>query len=228
MKQKLKILVVDDDKRIGQLFQDVLQDTGNDVEFASSGEECMSMVKDKTFDLIFLDMVMPGMNGLETLKALKSVNEQVKVVVMTGFSVLGMLESAEKSGALSSLIKPFSIARIQEVVDEIYAKDVMRSIGRNRKALLVTEEDVFAERLTSLLTRMNFSVDICRDIRNLQSSMKSGAVDLILIYTSKWDNDTLEKLNSVRKFATGMQHVMLVDDYTEPEELSKHVHELFQ
>ena len=96
MVEHKEILVVDDDEKIGKLFCDVLKDEGHQVEVVTSGDQAVEALKRKTFNLVFLDMIMPGMNGLETLKVLKESNQSVPVVMMTGYSVLGMLESASK------------------------------------------------------------------------------------------------------------------------------------
>lgn len=228
MNSHLNILVVDDDCRIGQLFRDVLGGIGHQVDIATSGEEGLKTFREKSHDLVFLDMIMPGMDGLATLQALKTANSQVPVVVMTGFSVLGMLENAEKSGALSLLIKPFSINRIQEVIQEVFSGNQPPINLKNSKALLVAEAADGVDRFVSLLGNLGLSVDVCKDMNRLRDTMDRGQHDLILIYASQWDRSTLENLESVRK-CTGKTHrVMLIDDHTQPEELSRQVQILFK
>jgi CheY-like chemotaxis protein len=114
-----RILVVDDEPNIRALFQDALQRSGYQVTTAASGPEALSLAGNQRFDLAFLDIKMPGLNGVDTLKALKQLNPEVNVVMITGYAAEDLVAASLNSGAFVCLTKPFGIAQILEVVRTI-------------------------------------------------------------------------------------------------------------
>jgi CheY-like chemotaxis protein len=113
------ILVVDDEPNIRALFHDALQRSGYQVTTAASGPEALSLAGNQRFDLAFLDIKMPGLNGVDTLKALKQLNPGVNVVMITGYAAEDLVAASLDSGAFVCLTKPFGIAQILEVVQTI-------------------------------------------------------------------------------------------------------------
>lgn len=114
-----RILVVDDEPNIRALFQDALQRSGYQVATAASGPEALSLAGNQRFDLAFLDIKMPGLNGVDTLKALKQLNPEVNVVMITGYAAEDLVAASLNSGAFVCLTKPFGVAQILEVVRTI-------------------------------------------------------------------------------------------------------------
>ncbi|ETR72531.1 MAG: Sporulation initiation phosphotransferase F [Candidatus Magnetoglobus multicellularis str. Araruama] len=80
-----KILVIDDDTAIRKSFALTLNDIGFQVDQASSGNQGIENIKNKTYDLIFLDLKMPGLNGCETLSRIRQINTDVPVYIITAF-----------------------------------------------------------------------------------------------------------------------------------------------
>ena len=115
----LKILVVDDEPNIRTMFQDVLERSGYQVTTAGSGAEALELARNERFDLAFLDIKMPGLNGVETLQALKQLNPEVNVVMITGYASEDLVAASLDSGAFVCLSKPFGVAQILEVVRTI-------------------------------------------------------------------------------------------------------------
>jgi CheY-like chemotaxis protein len=113
------ILVVDDEPNIRTMFQDALQRSGYRVTTAASGGDALHLAGNQRFDLAFLDIKMPGLNGVETLRALKQLNPDVNVVMITGYAAQDLVAASLDSGAFLCLPKPFGIAQILEVVRTI-------------------------------------------------------------------------------------------------------------
>lgn len=113
------ILVVDDEPNIRAMFQDALQRSGYQVTTAASGGDALSLASDQRFDLTFLDIKMPGLNGVETLKALKQLNPDVNVVMITGYAAEDLVAASLDGGAFLCLPKPFGVAQILEIVRAI-------------------------------------------------------------------------------------------------------------
>ena len=98
---KAKILVVDDEPHIRELFHDALSRRGHEVTTTDSGMQAMAMAQAQQFDIVFLDIKMPGMNGVETLQALQRLNPQATYVMITGFARSELVEESLGSGALA-------------------------------------------------------------------------------------------------------------------------------
>lgn len=114
-----RVLVVDDDPDIGSLFQRVLGGKSQSVTVAKDGYEAIDRIKDNKYDLIFLDVKLPGMNGVETLEKIKSISPDSIVVMMSGYSVEEEVKKALAMGAQDFISKPFDdvdeIMTIEEV-----------------------------------------------------------------------------------------------------------------
>ena len=125
MKQKsqepnnFRVLVVDDDPEIGTLFRRVLANRSQTVTVARDGYEAIEKISADKYDLIFLDVKLPGMDGIETLEKIKSISPDSIVVMMSGYSVEEEIKKAIDIGAQDFIPKPFEdmdhIMTIEEV-----------------------------------------------------------------------------------------------------------------
>ncbi len=115
---KRKILVIDDDAGIRNLCREVLETEECRVSFASNGREGIGKLENGDFDLILLDIQMPLMDGFEVLSAIRSVDKDVPVVVMTGFGTVENAVRALKSGASDFIVKPFEMQEFLRTVKE--------------------------------------------------------------------------------------------------------------
>ncbi|NOZ78068.1 MAG: sigma-54-dependent Fis family transcriptional regulator [Acidobacteria bacterium] len=106
------ILVVDDEPGIRQLVGQILQDEGYDVQTAASGEEALKAVQHDLFDLILLDIWLPGIDGVEVLKRLKASGVPVPVIVISGHASAEQAVAAIQAGAHDFLEKPLSYDRV--------------------------------------------------------------------------------------------------------------------
>lgn len=79
-----KILIVDDEETVGIGMSEMLKDAGFDASYVTNGKEAVEAMGEKPFGLVFMDMVMPGMNGLETFRSIKRLNPGTRVVLFTG------------------------------------------------------------------------------------------------------------------------------------------------
>ena len=113
---KYSILVVDDEKRIRDVTQRMLTQEGFEVAVAETGETGMKMIEEKNFDIILLDLMMPGMSGLEALPLLKARHPYTVVIVITGYATLEHSIEAMKKGAFDFIPKPFSPQDLRLVI----------------------------------------------------------------------------------------------------------------
>jgi two-component system nitrogen regulation response regulator NtrX len=109
---KAIILVVDDEESILDTLSSILEDEGHDVITASSGESAMSKFIENPPDIILLDVWMPGMDGIETLKSIREKNRDVCVIMISGHSSIDTAVHAIKLGAYDFLEKPLSLDKV--------------------------------------------------------------------------------------------------------------------
>jgi two-component system, response regulator, stage 0 sporulation protein F len=113
---KEKILIVDDQFGIRILLTEVLQKEGYQTFQAANGFQAIEIAKQNAPDLVLLDMKIPGMDGIEILKRLKEYDQSIKVIIMTAYGELDMIQEAKELGALTHFAKPFDIDEIRQAV----------------------------------------------------------------------------------------------------------------
>ena len=116
---KASILIVDDDISLGRSLSLVLKHKGYAVTTAQGGREALVEVKERPFDLVFMDIKMPALNGVETYKKMKKVRPGIMVVMMTGYSVEGLVQEAVNNNAYTCLYKPFDVEKMLRLIGEI-------------------------------------------------------------------------------------------------------------
>lgn len=122
-----KILVVDDTAVNRKVFRNLLKDTKAQIYEAASGEECISLVREYTFDLIFLDYMMPGMDGIETMHCMKAMpdNQSARAVViaLTANAIKGAKEMYLSEGFSDYLTKPIALGKLEQMIMNYLPKE---------------------------------------------------------------------------------------------------------
>jgi len=123
MTKKARILVVDDEAPMREALYDWLKEDGYEVGLAESGKHAIAIVMQKSWDVILLDLKMPGMDGLETLKHLKGkqVDTDAEILMMTAYATVDTAVQAMKEGAFDYLVKPFAPDEIEMQIKKIVA-----------------------------------------------------------------------------------------------------------
>ncbi|MCW8892509.1 MAG: response regulator, partial [Deltaproteobacteria bacterium] len=106
------ILIVDDEKSICQSLKGILEDEGFQTSFAATGEKCLEIIQEENPDLILLDIWMPGIDGLETLKKVKQIRPQQLVIMMSGHGSIETAVKATRLGAFDFIEKPLSLEKV--------------------------------------------------------------------------------------------------------------------
>ena len=115
--QTLRILVVDDEEAICRLVLKYLSIDGYEAEAATSGKTAVRMVGEEFFNIVFLDIVMPGISGIEVLERIKEISPKTEVIMMTGSLMNSELRKEQKKkGASGFLLKPFKIEEIVKII----------------------------------------------------------------------------------------------------------------
>jgi len=130
-----KVLLVDDEEEFTSVLSERMQNRGLKVDAVASGTDALEMVEKQSYDAIIVDLQMPGIDGIETLKRMLQKNPDMQVILLTGHATLEKGIEAVKLGAVDFLEKP---ADLQQLLDKI------KSASR-KKMLLVekrAEEDI--------------------------------------------------------------------------------------
>ena len=145
MNAKLQVLVIDDDAVVGRSFDRVLSEKGYDVSTALSGEEALETMENSKFDVVFTDIKMPGMDGLEVTEQIKARCPWTPVVVLTGYGTQDNESKASVLGASGFVRKPLTPEMIENITlkavnDSVVLKDVNKAHEDVVEAEPVTED----------------------------------------------------------------------------------------
>lgn len=122
MQDSKKILVVDDEEDVRLFLQDFLQDREWKVLGAGSGEEALSLMAKEQPDIVLLDIMMPGMDGLEVLERIKRDYPHTNVIMITALNDEVRIHKAKQLGAHNYILKPFSLSYLEKELLGLLAK----------------------------------------------------------------------------------------------------------
>lgn len=118
MEMKASILIVDDDISLCKMMTLMLGRKGYAVTTVQDGLEAIERVKERPFDMIFLDIRMLPINGLETYRRIKKIKPEAVVMMMTAYAVEDLVQEALQEGAYGVTYKPLDIERVVAVIEE--------------------------------------------------------------------------------------------------------------
>jgi two-component system, NtrC family, nitrogen regulation response regulator NtrX len=130
------ILIVDDESGIRQSLKGVLEDEGYKAWVAESGEACLEVLRKRTFEVILLDIWLPGMDGLQTLQKIRDLENAPEVIIISGHGTIETAVRATKLGAYDFLEKPLSIDRTLILVKNAIDAKRLREENRDLKRQL--------------------------------------------------------------------------------------------
>ena len=126
-KDKINLLIVDDEEQFLDSIQQSLAVRDFNVVTVNRGEKALAQARSQPFDIALVDLKMPGIDGEETLKALKKEHKSMEVVILTGHGTIDSATSCIQSGAYSYLQKPCELDRLLETLVSAYKKKVMNA-----------------------------------------------------------------------------------------------------
>ena len=177
MTKSSKILVVDDEPTIRETLAEMLDTEDREVMTAASGEEALALIQKETFDLMLLDLVMPGLGGLQVMEKTRQLAPNTIIIMLTAHGTLSSAIQAMRQGAHDYLLKPASAPSIMASVEEglrlrqeaVRKQQLVHQMERAIKELstgefLLTDTEPEPERPTRFLRASNIVVDLQRQI----------------------------------------------------------------
>lgn len=203
MKEKLKILVVDDDRRMVRTLSDILKVKGYEPIEAYSGEEAVLKAKAQNPGCVLMDLKMPGINGVEALHLIKTASPDLPVVLMSAYAAQEQVEEAKKQGAYTVLTKPIDIQILLSFL----------SLLKKEESILVVDDDpAFCRTIKDILEVKGYSVETEMNAANVLDRMKSNYKLAVVLDLKLGDVDGLEVLKKIRvRYPT--KPVILVTGY---------------
>jgi DNA-binding response OmpR family regulator len=118
----IKVLLVDDEEEFTAALAERLETRGLSVTVASSGEEALAIIGESGFDAVVLDMMMPGMDGMETLTRMLTERPNLQIIMLTGHAQLAQGIAAVKAGAMDYVEKPIAMPELLKKIEEAKTK----------------------------------------------------------------------------------------------------------
>jgi len=152
MSEKPRVMIVDDDENLCRTLSLVLNRKGYDVTVAHSGPEAISKVEEQPFAMIFMDIKMPGMDGVEAFEEIQKIRSDAVVTMMTAYAVEGLVEKALCLGAQGVLYKPVDLKKVMSTIEAVSREHTGVNI------LVVDDDQSTAITLKNILARQGHAV----------------------------------------------------------------------
>ncbi len=182
-----QVLVVDDEKVMQDVMRDILEDAGYKVDVESNGEGGLARLKNKEYAVVFADIRMPKIDGMEFLRRAKHLMPDIEVIMMTGFATVDIAVEAMKLGALDFITKPFNLDHIRIVAARAIERTMLKKQaqeGEYYKKISLTDG------LTELYNRRYFHQLLSAEINRSKRTNHTFCLLMIDADDFKSYNDT--------------------------------------
>ncbi len=184
--QSIRVLVVDDDAAIRDLLETVLRKDGYEVTTLDDPTRADAEVRAGKFHLCLLDIMMPGQDGVETLRKIRKVDKDLAVVMVTGYPSLDTAVQAMKLDALDYLRKPFTVEDLRTVVERVLKKKGLSRTPEEQLHRVIGEtiRNLRKERsltLKQMAKRTGLSVSLLSQIERAESSASISSLYKIAV-----------------------------------------------
>ena len=199
-KDHSRIMVVDDKPDMVTTLAAVLEDEGYDVTGVDDGYRAIELAGKSPFPLIFMDVKMPGINGLDTFREIKKISPDSVVVMMTGFSVEELVKDALEEGAYTVIYKPFDVGQILDLVQAVL----------NHCLVLVADDRALdRENLRAILDDAGYEVSTAENGVQAIAMATARHYRLILMDLRMPGMDWIAVLEEIRKIAPAARGIII-------------------
>ena len=217
MSEEFKILVVDDNEEFCRNVNDILGLRDYEVVTAYDGLKALELVKQNSFDLVLMDVRMPLMNGVETFKKIKEVAPDIPVIMVTAYTVEGLIKEALREGAFGVLKKPLDFNQVFELVE--------RATPDGELILVVDDDESLCANMNDVLSAKGYRVCVAYDGNMAIEKARENNFDIMLIDLKLPTLNGLETYLAIRDFRPDVVSI-IITGY--PEEMGKLVEQALQ
>ena len=161
----MKILVADDDSNLRKVLVSELIEEGFKVDAAESGTKAVTLLESDEYDVLLLDLTMPGLGGMEVLKKIKTLDLPTEVVILTGNATISTAVEAMKLGAYDYLTKPFKLVELRAVLGKAYEKKEL-----SHENLILKEQIKRESETQKIITQSPLMFGIFEDMKKVATS----------------------------------------------------------
>ena len=210
-----KILVVDDNEDYTDSIKDILEDEGYEVETAHNGEDACKLTDCTAYDLVLMDIKMPGMNGVESFLKMKRTNPDVKVVLFTAYALTELIQKARDNGVTAILKKPLDMDELYLTIENAIAKP-------NGGYILLADDDrALCENLYDALSEYGYRVAMACGAHEAIREAERQAFDILLLDLKMPDLNGLEVYRRIKKLQPQVVTILMTGYAEEMNDLIK-------
>ncbi len=215
MENKTNILVVDDLRSIRLTLGGILEDVGHNVVAVENGYQAIEAARQISFDVIFMDIKMPGINGVQTFREIKKIDSKATVIMMTAYSVEDLVKDALEEGAYAIVHKPFDMEKIISIIEAVLTKTLI---------LVVDDQVTDRETLKAVLEEKGYKVATAADGKEAIAMVKQKHYNVIFLDVRLPDMSGVETFEEVKKIDPDVAVIMMTG-YSEEELMRKAIAE---
>lgn len=167
-----KILIVDDNHDLADGLGMVLEDEGYQVTLAYNGTDAIKIFDSSHFDLVFIDIKLPDMNGIELFQYIHKNNPEVETIMMTGFRIEQVLTEVIENGDVKVLREPFEINHVLESLNQVKDESII---------LVSNDNPGFSERMLEFLTDNGMKTILAKNSQKALDSVLLNSVDALVL-----------------------------------------------
>ena len=198
------VLVVDDEKNMRMTLEDILLDEGYAVGTAENGEAAIERLAQGHYDVVLLDVRMPGMGWLETLRRIRRHDDTARIIMMSASSADPLKRTALQEGAVAFLSKPLDIPQVLRLIEE----------GDRRAVLIVGAEPASQARVIDIMRARGYRVVCAEAVREAMELVEQIRFDLIVLDERLSEPSRSHLCQVIRQFTPTTQVVALESQAT--------------
>lgn len=206
MAKETRVLVVDDDISFAESLTDILTEKGYIAVAANSGDEALEKIKERSFDVVLMDVKMPVMDGMQTFKEIKKLRSSATVIMMTAYSMDDLVHDALKEGAYGVLRKPLDI---EQVIRRIEISKAGGSL-----TMIVDDDPNIRTSLKDILEEKGYVVTMAKDGKEAIDIAKERPEDIAIIDMQLPFLNGLETFLELKKIHPEL-HAIIITAYKE-------------
>lgn len=206
-----RILVVDDETNMRATLADILGDEGYLIDTATDGLSAVDMCEKQNYDVVLLDVRMPGIDGVEAFRRIHRYDESIRVVMMSAYSMDDLKRAVLDEGAIAFLSKPLDIENVIGLIQDV-----------RETSILVVEGDAdTADQLRVSLKEQSYWVKVTSSPHDALELTEQIHFDIVLIDTQLPGMNGLELYLAIKKVSSGSVAIMVSSEEEEFERLAK-------